>query len=399
MNKLFLIISLLFISSHNFSQEIDELEFSKIDSLAKNIKLIGVGECTHGTSEFTTVRLELFKTLVKSHNYNSFFLEADLSACRRVNRYIHGEEDTVYKALEEVQLWPWLTEEMVEVINWCRKYNSLNENVINFVGCDMQLINDDFIELQRLFKDNQTLMYKLDSVFTGLKYNSKDSVITNHKDKWIVFKSVVSESNLPSNQLREFETIKPSVDQWFDFKTSPGIKYNFRDSCMASNMIEYLNQHSNSKGFYFAHNAHVSNTIFSYKEMHSMKSAGAFLKEFYGEHYVCIALLSNNLHFNALTFKGGKVKMKQFHRVPKKRRDIERKLTKYGKDNFYINAKNIEKVDKFNITHIGAAYGKDFNGTKTIPIRRLKDGMFDGFILLGTTNPTLLIEIIKKKYG
>lgn len=400
MNKLCLIVSLSFLYFYSYSQEFDEIiKFSKIDSTIKNVKLIGVGESTHGTSEFTTVRLELFKFLVENHDYNTFFLEADYSACIRVNRYIQGQQDNVYRALEEIYLWPWLTEEMVEIIDWCREYNSQNVEKISFVGCDMQLISDDYKELQRLFKNDQSLLIKVDSIFPELGRTFNDSVIFNRKSKWNDFKNFVSDSDLRSQQVKDFEKIKLFVDQWFDFKTSTGIKYNFRDSCMASNMIEYLNQDSSSKGFYFAHNGHVSNTIFSHKEKLSKKSAGAFLKDFYGERYFCIAVLSRDLHFNALSCKGGSIKMKQFQRTPDKYRDVERELTNYGSDSFYISTKKIDKIHKFNITFIGAAYEEDCNGIKPFPKRRLTEDMFDGFILLGTTNPTQFIEKIKKKYG
>lgn len=51
-------------------------DLGTLDSLFTNRKIIGVGESTHGTSEFTTMRYRLFKYLVENHEFNTFFLEA-----------------------------------------------------------------------------------------------------------------------------------------------------------------------------------------------------------------------------------------------------------------------------------------------------------------------------------
>ena len=40
-------------------------------------KIVGLGESTHGTKEFTTIRAEIVKTLVTEYNYNVFILEAE----------------------------------------------------------------------------------------------------------------------------------------------------------------------------------------------------------------------------------------------------------------------------------------------------------------------------------
>ncbi|PLX04397.1 MAG: hypothetical protein C0594_09265, partial [Marinilabiliales bacterium] len=62
-----------------------------LDNVLNNKAIIGVGESTHGTSEFTIMRHRLFRYLVENFGFNTFFLEADYSGCRNINRYIHNE--------------------------------------------------------------------------------------------------------------------------------------------------------------------------------------------------------------------------------------------------------------------------------------------------------------------
>ena len=79
----------LFISSITFSQgNIKSIELSdsgnmlnidylrSLDSTFEKVTLIGLGESTHGTSEFTIIRGEIFKYLVENHNYTVFFFRS-----------------------------------------------------------------------------------------------------------------------------------------------------------------------------------------------------------------------------------------------------------------------------------------------------------------------------------
>ena len=57
----------------------------ELSPLFKNIKVVAMGESTHGTSEFTILRFKMFKYLVENHQFNTFFLEADYANCLRIN--------------------------------------------------------------------------------------------------------------------------------------------------------------------------------------------------------------------------------------------------------------------------------------------------------------------------
>jgi erythromycin esterase len=261
-------------------------DLSKLNSLFNNRKIIGIGESTHGTSEFTTMRHRLFKYLVENHGYNTFFLEADVGACRRVNRYVHGASDSLMTAMKEIKLWPWLTEEMAELVNWMREYNSSEENInkVDFVGCDMQLIKDDHIELNRLFKLSSDSLINLESLKFELD-RSDSNAVSNGFQEWENFKSLNAHLDSKIDNL-----LIQSIDQWFERELTASYTGNFRDSCMATNMITYLDNNPNSKGFYFAHNWHISksNRVNS-NGLPNTKTTGYFLFEKYDNRYYCIA--------------------------------------------------------------------------------------------------------------
>jgi erythromycin esterase len=299
----------------------------QLDSTFSKVRLIGLGESTHGTSEFTTIRADIFKYLVENHNYTIFFLEADYNACVRVNRYISGSDDNVKDAFREVRLWPWLNQEFLDFVEWMRLYNMNHNNVLEFVGCDMQLIQDDKIELTRLFTTNPKYL-EYSSILPTLDIDRKDSLsIQTKKNEWKAFSDSFSRS-FPNEESLMIATIS----QWFENETYYNIKENFRDSCMGNNIADYIEKRPGAKGVYFAHNAHIeklSTRLLS--NIYPIKMAGYFLNERLGNQFFSVALDFRTGSFNALNFKTDKYEMECF---TIKRRDW-RSLAHYvlGKDN------------------------------------------------------------------
>ena len=57
-----------------------------------------------------------------------------------------------------------MTEEMKTFIEWMKEYNSENGNNLSFVGCDMQLINDDLYEIKRMVEKDTLLVNKINKL-------------------------------------------------------------------------------------------------------------------------------------------------------------------------------------------------------------------------------------------
>ena len=59
-------------------------------NLDDNVKVVGLGEATHGNSDFQDLKLEVLKTLVEKNNLKNFAIEADFGEGMIINNYIHG---------------------------------------------------------------------------------------------------------------------------------------------------------------------------------------------------------------------------------------------------------------------------------------------------------------------
>lgn len=366
-------------------------DLSKLDSLFNNRKIIGVGESTHGTSEFTIMRHRLFKYLVKNHGYNTFFLEADVGACQRINRYIHGEADSLLPAITEIKLWPWLTNEMADFVEWMREYNSIEQNKIkiDFIGCDMQLLKDDIIELNRLYSQDYDSLSDYD--IPNFDFDRSDTLaLKTSFSEWNNFKLISKSINSRIDNL-----IYQSIDQWFERELTPSYKGNFRDSCMSVNMTTYLNTNPNSRGFYFAHNWHISKTDrINSNGLPNTKTTGYFLSEKYGNEYFCIAQDFFSGSFNAINYVDNEYGMETFNLKSSKRKSVAYQVMKSKSDLQFVLSNNITNIDKLSMTFIGAIYGKSKSGHKIYRYRRLIGGAekYDAFIVIKETAATKLLK-------
>lgn len=101
-------------------------------------RIVALGEATHGTREFFRFKHRVVRYLAEEMGFTVFAIEASLPEAERVNRYVlHGEGDPK-KALGGLYFWTWNTREVLDLIEWMRRYNASGEGRMEFRGFDMQ---------------------------------------------------------------------------------------------------------------------------------------------------------------------------------------------------------------------------------------------------------------------
>jgi len=401
-----LLFSFLLISAFGYSQNkirtinlsdsgnslnIDYLK--QLDSIFEKSRIIGLGESTHGTSEFTTIRAQIFKYLVKNHNYSIFFLEADYNACSRVNRYIHGNEDIAKEALLEVRLWPWLTQELLDFIEWMRIYNLQNNNILEFVGCDMQLIVDDKKEFKR-YLSMDSKFHEYEQKFPSLDFDRQDSsTVVSKQKEWLKFSDAFFKSFPDEEPL-----LVKSINQWFEDATHTGYKKNFRDSCMGHNIADYIEQRPTKKGIYFAHNAHVGKISSQFtRDTPLFRRAGSFLSERLQNEYYSIALDFNTGSFNAMNYINSQYVMEFFTIKKSKKKSLARYALNQNDNIKFVPVNSISGIKKLKINSIGAIYGKSKSGYNVYRYRKFEKKNYDAYIIINKGTPTGLLTMTSKK--
>jgi erythromycin esterase-like protein len=132
-------------------------DFTPILEAIGNAKIVLLGEASHGTSEFYTVRAKLSKLLIEQKGFSAIAVEGDWPSSQHVNRYIKGYgegKETVQQVLNAFRRWPtwmWANEEIVELIDWLKIHNDnrSSDQKVGFYGIDMYSLWESMEEIIR----------------------------------------------------------------------------------------------------------------------------------------------------------------------------------------------------------------------------------------------------------
>src|SRR5262245_33253550 len=118
--------------------------FATLLDLIGDASLVLLGEATHGTDEFYSIRAELTKALIRSKQFNLVAAEADWPDAYRINRWVRhmSEEPDAAAALGDFvrfPRWMWRNTVVVDFVEWLRRHNArrMASDRIGFYGLDL----------------------------------------------------------------------------------------------------------------------------------------------------------------------------------------------------------------------------------------------------------------------
>ncbi len=114
-------------------------DLQPLKTVLEGVKIVGLGETTHGTREIFQLKHRLLEFLVTEMGFNTFAIEAGYASCQQINDYVlygMGDRATVLTAQWYVV---WDTEEMATMIDWMRAYNQTvpDQKKVRFCGVDI----------------------------------------------------------------------------------------------------------------------------------------------------------------------------------------------------------------------------------------------------------------------
>lgn len=107
--------------------------------------LVLLGEASHGTHEFYSVRAELTRRLIEEKGFEAVAVEADWPDAYRINRFVRGlsDDQTATEALSDFvrfPRWMWRNADVVDFAGWLRELNdqhSEQKQKVGFYGVDL----------------------------------------------------------------------------------------------------------------------------------------------------------------------------------------------------------------------------------------------------------------------
>jgi erythromycin esterase len=117
-----------------------DADLAFVDVLTGDTAIVGMGEATHGSSEFQKMKHRMFRYLVEHKGVTAFGLESNMGRCLAIDQYVLTGQGDPTQALKGQGPWPWITQEMIDLVNWMRSYNNDSTHLqkLHFFGFDMQ---------------------------------------------------------------------------------------------------------------------------------------------------------------------------------------------------------------------------------------------------------------------
>ena len=281
----------------------------------KDVRIIGLGEATHGTREFFQFKHRMTEFLVKEMGYTVFALEASYAACLNINDYVlHGKGDPA-QALASQKFWTWDTEEVRDLIEWMRRYNQTMPAArkVRFLGYDLQHLDQAFDVIPAyLAKVAPEQVAQARAAFAPLQPTTSDigalQKLTDPQRRQLradlqaliayfaLNEAWLAERSSPGafeTALQHARTLLQLVDSYAR-PSDDQTKANMRDRYMADNIAHIVHTSApGTKVVVWAHNAHVSRGAYGGDSM------GARLREIYGDAYYAVGFAFNRGGFQS----------------------------------------------------------------------------------------------------
>jgi erythromycin esterase len=100
-------------------------------------QIVGLGESTHGAHEQFALKQRIVRLLVSEFGFRSLVLEEDWTKGIEIDRYVAGGQGDIHAIIADAGI-PWRTEELLETIEWLRRFNDTHRgDPARFAGADI----------------------------------------------------------------------------------------------------------------------------------------------------------------------------------------------------------------------------------------------------------------------
>jgi len=261
-------------------------------SLPDGVRVAALGEASHGNQEFQQLRLTLLQRLV-AQGYTAFALELDYGDGLLLNDYIQGGSGDGAALVRQLSTPVCRTEQTLELIEWMRAYNGTAPETgkLRFYGVDMQngeasaarlIAYCEALPLPGLAADlakikTLTIPSALDQAAAAELSQSLSRVCAaleaapgSDAERAVVLQAARA-------LMQAMGTYEIHGEEAY---------YNYRDHCMADNILWALEREQalgGGKLLLAAHNSHISRRDSSLPD-----NMGLFLSEALGDAYYSI---------------------------------------------------------------------------------------------------------------
>ena len=127
-------------ASHKIKDVVDAAVPVDGIEIPDNVRIVGLGEASHGSKEFQELKLDVLKMLVEKKDYRAIAIEADFGDCLAANAYVQGGDGDAREIVNNMSFVTYHTKEFADILDWMKQYNASvpEDKKLRFYGFDMQ---------------------------------------------------------------------------------------------------------------------------------------------------------------------------------------------------------------------------------------------------------------------
>ncbi len=280
-------------------------DFDALIRSVKDKRVVMLGESTHGTHEFYTLRRIISQRLIEEHGFKFIAVEGDWPDAFRLHQYINND---VGESAQEVLLqnsrwptWMWANKEIVDLAEWMKDHKA------GFFGLDVYSLFDSIEEvLKYVQKFEPDLVDKISQLYSCFDpFNSNEVAyakslvrypegcekevvgalkhlleerVTRTSDSESLFSAQQNARIIAGAEAYYRAMIQAGEDSW-----------NIRDRHMLQTLTELLEYHGEgAKAIVWAHNTHIGDYRATDMPENGNINLGGIARENYGEDNVAL---------------------------------------------------------------------------------------------------------------
>lgn len=319
-------------------------DLQPLRDIVADARIVSLGEATHGSREFFTVKHRLLEFLVEEMGFTVFAIEANLPEADAVDDYVLRGIGNAADALRGMYFWTWDTEEVLDLIEWMRGYNLSRGDrpPVRFRGFDAQVppgaAQGIRAYLERIAPEDLAILanyecvlaFELDPAgYSRQSQEVRDACAARLQEAHDAI-AARRETYVGRSSEEEFEKILRYARVIVQAEGGWGRRM-WRDNSMAENVEWLMNvAHPGEKAVLWAHNVHVAN----YENF-----MGATLRRRFGEQIVIAGFTFRQGQFNA--YGPGGFGVQTVEALPEE--GWEGFFGRAGKANYFIDLRDTER--------------------------------------------------------
>jgi erythromycin esterase len=266
-------------------------DLAPLAPVVASARVVGLGECTHGTHEVFQLKHRLLEYLVTQQGFTTLALEVDYGWGEILNDYIQtgAGDSSLIRQAAGFNLWD--TTEFWDMVAWMRAYNQQHAAKIRYVGIDMQdprpnLLRLELFATQRVDTVLQRRVRNLRTAYAAPGPASADTRarLVRLSDELVQHLQTVA---APAAMQQHGQVLRQWAAQSTDLK---------RDQALATNVAWLLGQEPTAKVVLWAHNMHIRRDDYQPR-------LGQYLSKQLGPAYVAVGFATG--HGTASVFDSG----------------------------------------------------------------------------------------------